>query len=421
MIGEEAKWAMDTDFDNVKLSFVRDLGSPVEYEFPRNSLRIKSVELTAEFLKALRGDAEQRLLQEMRAVVITVPQGAGLARCQATKQAAFLAGFAHCQIIQDATAAALATAAATDHDGHKAVLIYDFGGSSFTASLLRVRDGMFQSLGHACDSSLGGISLDREIVEQVFVPELLAAHSQLDLSKNDLQAVQVYSKLTAASEAAKLSLSRVNQASTLSPALYGDERRPQINLKCRLTRDALECLAAPLVDRTISICDRVLADSRIAASEVNNVIPVGGMALIPFVRQRIEERFGKRMVTTEFDPDTTIVRGAAIFAALQSETAPCAARTEEDKLPEAYALACVSSSSLPHAVGIALDNNQVDRLFEKGAILPAIRRCRLVLRSGQSGEVLRLQMVEGESDLADRNRDLGILRWTPKFRPVAKL
>lgn len=141
--GQHAKNALDKDFANVQLHFVHDLGSSVEYEFPRTSVRMKPEELTAALLKSLRADAEQFVGREIRNAVITVPPAAGLAQCEATKQAAALAGFTHCLLIQDAVAAAIAAGVA-DATGHKTVLIYDFGGSGFSASLLRVRDGMFQ-------------------------------------------------------------------------------------------------------------------------------------------------------------------------------------------------------------------------------------------------------------------------------------
>jgi molecular chaperone DnaK (HSP70) len=418
VVGRRAQQAHFRDPANVGADFVANLGTDAKYTFSRSNKCFNPAELTAEFLRSLRADAEQFVGREIRGAVITVPPEAGLARCQATTYAASLAGFAHCQLIQDATAAVLASAAVAGDCGHRTVLIYDFGGRGFSASLLYVRDGTFQVMAYAGDSLLGGASLDREVVERVLVPALQAAHPELDLSRNVPRAGQAYARLQAASEAARLRLSEVDKTLAFVPGLSDAEGRLPIDFQCELTRDTLERLAAPLVDHTISICDQVLRDCGIAASEVKNVIPVGGMVLMPFVRQRLKERFGEQTVVAGIDSATAVVQGAAIFAAsqrlpLQISAAASALPMEEEVSPDVCVSACVSSPGLLQTIGIALHNNQVIRLFDRGTALPARRGVSLrtvtALRRGQSGDALKLPLVEGESDRADRNRGLGTL------------
>jgi molecular chaperone DnaK len=266
VVGRRAQQAYLRDPANAGVNFVANLGTDAEYTFSRSGQRFTAEELTAELLRSLRADAEQFIGREIEGAVITVPPEAGLARCHATMHAASLAGFTHCQLIVDAIAAALANAAVADDSGHKTVLIYDFGGSRFSASLLRISDGMIQVISHAGDPSLGGTSLDLGVVDRVFVPALRAAHPELDLSRRAPRTGNVYARLQAASEAAKLRLSQAEGTSAFIPGLCDDERRPSIDFKCELSRSAVERLAAPLVERTIGICDRVIANSRIAPS-----------------------------------------------------------------------------------------------------------------------------------------------------------
>lgn len=406
IFGQEAMDALSIDPANGQTNFVRDLGTEVEYTFRRSSRRVKPEELTAEFLKSLRADAEQFVGREIRTAVIAVPPDADQARSQATNQAASLAGFGQCVLILDAIAAALA-AGVVDNGVPRTVLVYDFGGRGFGASVLRICDGTVAVVGHAGDRALGGMSLDREVVERIFVP-VLAASSGLDLSENDQRTYVTYLRLNSASETARLELNRAEKTFVFVSGLIGDRSGKSIDLRCEVTRGALEHLAQPLVDNTISICERLLTNSHIAPSEVNDVIPVGGMTLMPFVRQRIKDRFGEPMVTAGIDSATAVVRGAAIFA-----SSHCLPNQTTTPAPCASQMACPSSPVLFQTVGIALHDNHVIRLFDKGTALPARHlmslRTVVAFRCGQRGDAIKLQLVEGEGDFADINRELGTL------------
>lgn len=398
--GQRAKSALITDSANVQLNFVRDLGSSVEYEFPRASVRVKPQELTAEFLKSLRADAERFTEREIRRVVITVAPAAGLAQCAATKQAALDAGFVDCVLIQDAVAAALA-ANVTDDAGHKTVLIYDFGGGRFSASVLRVHNKLFQVVAHAGDSFLGGTNLDRAVVESFFIPALQAAHSKLEFSACNPRTREAYARLQAEAEAGKLRLSQADEVDIFVPRLCEDESRLPIEFQCKLKRAELERLAGPLVERTISICERVLADAHIATSEVNKLIPTGGMALMPFVRQRLQERFGQEMISvgSSVDPTTAAVRGAAIFAAsqhLQNAIHPVENQTDEPQSRSEHSPPSASASFPDDDWEMIIAAQQPDSPARSAALetlvstyYPFVIRCLLVeKRSREEAEDL---------------------------------
>jgi len=314
--GQRAKNALVTDSANVQLDFVRNLGSSAANEFPRTSSRVKPEELTAELLKSLRADAEQFIGQEIRSAVITVPTDAGLAQCEATKRAASTAGFVDCLLIQDAVAAALA-ANVTDDAGDKTVLTYDFGGGRFSAAVLRTHDGLLQVVAHAGDLFLGGTNLDRTVVESVFVPALQATHLDLDLSARGPRAHELFVKLQAEAEAAKLRLSSTLETSGFVPNLCQDASAHPVDFSYELTRAQLETLAAQFIDHSINICRQVLAEARLTPADLDDVIPVGGMATMPFVQQRLREWFGRQLPSSSLDPSATVAYGAAIFSGSQ--------------------------------------------------------------------------------------------------------
>ena len=505
VIGQNAKEALSTDPDNVQVNFIRDLGSDVEYTFPRSSRRMKPEELAAELLKSLRIEAEQFAGREIRSAVITTQPNASVAVCAAIKRAASVAGFEHCLLLQDAMAAALAAGATSEVTD--SVLIYDFGGNQFNASILQVREGMIQVTTHAGDSFIGGVNLDRSLVETVFIPALKEAHPELNLAANNPKTRAFFAKLQAEGEAVKLRFGHANETSVFIPNLGDDNNGQPLDFHCELTRAHLEMLAAPLVERSISICKEVLADAHVTASGISNVIPVGGMVAMPFVRQRLEDLFGHMTIPVSFsvDPTTAVVRGAAMFAETQSlpdkslaiqtqnefeieldyqpitpdseplikgvvhphdakdidfsgfaiefsKVEPQEWRSRKvglskdgrfiatlsaekaqrntfriessdatgvqrslfpDSITISVAAASIAQVGLTHSIGLALSDNAVLPLFEKGTPLPARRRVSLhtahSFKRGESGDVLKIPLVEGENQLADRNRVIGFL------------
>ncbi|MBI3801370.1 MAG: Hsp70 family protein [Deltaproteobacteria bacterium] len=426
VVGRRAHHALFTDSANVGLHFIRNLGTGVEYTFSRSSHHFRPEDLAAELLKSLRADAERFTGREIKNVVITIPPDAGVTQWAAVKRAASAAGFEHCLLLQDAIGAALAAGITSEANG-KMFLIYDFGGSRFSASVLRARDGVFQVVASASDSFLGGADLDRAVVESVFVPALRVAYPDLDVSASNQPSRALFAKLQAEAEEAKFRLTSVHDTTGFVPALYKDDSARPIDFEYELTRSRLESLAAPLVDKTIDLCSQVLADARVSGAEVSNVILVGGMAAMPFVQRRLVDRFGQRAIPeSSFDSRAAAARGAAIFAASQRlpvEIAPTpnASCVEGAESPDTRGMACIASA-LSHAIGLVLEGNRVVGLFEKGTALPTRQRISLrtsvALKRGQSGDVLRLTLVEGDSDHANRNREIGVL--SVPFETVAR-
>ena len=171
VVGRVAKEWCEREHDNAFMEFKRDMGSKSEYTFARSGRKMKPEELSAEVLKTLCADVQRRNGEVISAAVITVPADFDLPACEATKRAAEAAGIKHCILLQEPVAAAQAYSFEREED-KTFWLIYDFGGGTFDAAIIQVRDGLIQVVGHGGDNHLGGKNIDWAIVEQLFIPAL---------------------------------------------------------------------------------------------------------------------------------------------------------------------------------------------------------------------------------------------------------
>ncbi|MEV5839445.1 Hsp70 family protein [Nocardia sp. NPDC052112] len=316
-VGRAAKAKAEIDPDNTAVEFKRHMGlSGAVKHFAGSGRSLGAEELSAEVLRSLRADVLQRLGDKVDAAVITVPAAFDLNACHATRRAAELAGLRQVPLLQEPAAAAVAHGFQSSADGVR-WLVYDLGGGTFDAAVVRLRDGEFSIVTHAGDNHLGGKDIDWRVVEKLLLPALAQRHG-VDVRRGDARWRATLNTLKLEAERAKTRLSR--QVSTeIVAELVGPDGLRRYEFEFELCRADLERLAGPVIARTVELCRRALAEKNLGRDDIERVILVGGPTLSPFVRDYLadpESGLGIALDHSE-DPLTVVARGAAIFAGTQ--------------------------------------------------------------------------------------------------------
>ena len=315
IVGRRAKERFFDDSENAACEFKLQLGTDEGKLFQRSGKTLKADELSAEVLKQLKADVRQRTGEDIQAAVVTVPAAFELPQCKATEKAAKMAGLTYCPLLQEPVAAALAYGFRSE-DEKAFWLVYDFGGGTFDAALIHMRDGVFQVVNHGGDNHLGGKLIDWEIVDQLLVPAVTRDYRLTDFLHGSPRWIAAFAKLKLAAEEAKIRASRDATAEIVIDYLCSDDKGQPVRFEYELNRCDVERLAEPFVLRSINICKRSLAEKRLSPGDVEKMLLVGGPTLMPFLRQRIADARDGLGIPLEFsvDPLTVVARGAAIFA-----------------------------------------------------------------------------------------------------------
>ena len=267
-------------------------------------------EISAMILQKLKQDAEAKLGEKISQAVITVPAYFNDSQRNSTKDAGRIAGLEVLRIINEPTAAALAYG--LDRKGDETIAVFDLGGGTFDFTILQIGDGVFEVKSTNGDTHLGGDDFDERIIG--WIVEEFNRDQGINL-RDDRLALQ---RLREAAERAKVELSSVAQTEINLPFITADQAGPK-HLVMTLTRAKLEQLVAELVEKTVGPCRQALQDAGVAASEVDEVILVGGMTRMPVVQKSVQELFG-REAHQGVNPDEVVSVGAAIQAGvLQGE------------------------------------------------------------------------------------------------------
>jgi len=289
------------------------LGFDKSFDF--GNIKLSPCDVSSEILKKLKRDAEDFLGQEVTDAVITVPAYFNNDERQATKAAGELAGLNVLRIINEPTAASLAYG--LDKNNESTILVYDLGGGTFDVTVLKLSDGCdFHVLSTAGDTKLGGSDFDSSLAEII----LTKFNSQFDYDYNQhtldsLDDTQK-SRLRAAAEKAKKTLSQMEKT-TVSIPMFAFRNRQPVNLSVTVTREEFEkCLDEPLL-KTKACIEQAIRDAEITYSDINEVVFVGGSTRIPYVAQKVQEWTGKRP-NKSINPDEAVALGAAIQASVLS-------------------------------------------------------------------------------------------------------
>ncbi|MBL1209771.1 molecular chaperone DnaK [Geminocystis sp. GBBB08] len=281
---------------------VLNVNGNVKLDSPSQGKQFSPEEISAQVLRKLVEDASKYLGETVTEAVITVPAYFNDSQRQATKDAGKIAGIEVKRIINEPTAASLAYG--LDKKSNETILVFDLGGGTFDVSVLEVGDGVFEVLATSGDTHLGGDDFDKKIVD--FLAADFKAKEGIDLRK-DKQALQ---RLTEAAEKAKIELSSVSQAEINLPFITATQDGPK-HLELTLTRAKFEELCADLIDRCAIPVQNALKDSKLSASDIDEVVLVGGSTRIPAVKEVVKKVLGKEPNQT-VNPDEVVAVGAAI-------------------------------------------------------------------------------------------------------------
>ena len=337
-------------------------------------------QISAFVLQKMKETAEKYLGQAVTKAVITVPAYFNDAQRQATKDAGKIAGLEVLRIINEPTAASLAYG--LDKKANKKIAVYDLGGGTFDVSILELGDGVFEVKSTNGDTFLGGEDFDNTIVE--YLLSEFKKENGIDL-KTDKLALQ---RLKEASEKAKIELSSAAQTEINLPFITADKTGPKhINLK--MTRAKLEALVENLISRTIPPCKTALKDAGLSASEVDEIVLVGGMTRMPKVIEEVKNFFGKEP-NKSVNPDEVVAMGAAIQAGvLQGDV--------KDVL-----LLDVT----PLSLGIETLGGISTKLIEKNTTIPT-KKSQVFSTAEDNQPAVSIRVLQGEREMASDNKILG--------------
>ncbi len=317
-VGRRAKDQLENDPENAFSEFKLQMGTETHYTFERNKKKMSTQELSAEVLKSLKDDVRRQLGEEVTSVVITVPAAFELPQCQATNKAAELAGFVNHPLLQEPIAAAMAYGFQSE-TSNKFWMVYDFGGGTFDASIIQIKDGQIEVVNHGGDNGLGGKNLDWEIVNSLLAPAVAKENNLKNFTRNNKLYRGAFAKLKAEAEKAKIRLSLEDSVEIYIDNLFKNDKGEAVEFTYELFKNDFERLAKPYIVQSINICKKVLLEKRLGTSNIEKMIMVGGTSLIPFLREMLldpNEGLGIPLESSIY-PITVVAKGAAIFASTQ--------------------------------------------------------------------------------------------------------
>ena len=383
-VGEVAKRQAVTNLNTIS-SIKRHMGD-ASYKVEIEGKQYTPQEISAMILQYLKGYAEEYLGEKVEKAVITVPAYFNDAQRQATKDAGRIAGLEVERIVNEPTAAALAYGLdKVDHE--EKILVFDLGGGTFDVSILELGDGVFDVLSTSGDNHLGGDDFDNKIIE--FLVAEFKRDNGIDLSQ-DKMAMQ---RLKDAAEKAKKDLSGVTSTQISLPFITAGEAGP-LHLEVTLTRAKFDQLTLDLVERTKEPVRRALSDAGLSASEIDQVILVGGSTRIPAVVETVRKETGKEP-NKSVNPDEVVAMGAAIQGGVISGDV-------KD---------IVLLDVTPLSLGIETMGGVFTKLIDRNTTIPT-SKSQVFSTAADNQPAVDVHVLQGERPMAADNKTLGRFQLT---------
>jgi molecular chaperone DnaK len=377
------KWGeVDEEAKIVSYQVVKGPSDAVRFEV--RGKQYSPEEISALILRKLAEDAAKFLGERVTEAVITVPAYFNDAQRQATKDAGKIAGLEVLRIINEPTAAALAYG--LDKKGQETVLVFDLGGGTFDVSLLDVGDGVVEVRSTSGDGHLGGDDFDKRVVD--WLAEEFKRDQGIDL-RSDPQALQ---RLYEAAERAKVELSSATTAQINLPFITADAAGPK-HLNISITRAKFDQLTEDLVERCRGPVERALADAKLTAGDIDEVLLVGGATRMPAVQELVRRLTGGKDPNMGVNPDEVVAIGAALQAGvLKGEV--------ED---------VVLLDVIPLSLGLETLGGVMTKVIERNTTIPA-RRTEVFSTAEDNQTAVDIVVLQGERELAADNRQLARFR-----------
>ncbi len=346
-----------------------------------NGKAVRPEEISAKVLEKLKEDAERYLGEKVTEAVITVPAYFNDSQRQATINAGKIAGLDVKRIVNEPTAAALAYG--TEKKKDEKVAVYDFGGGTFDISILEIgAEGTFEVLATNGDTHLGGDDFDQKIFE--WIVSEFKKDQGVDLTKDPMAVQRVKDE----AEKAKKELSTLSETDINLPYITVDASGPK-NLFMKLTRAKFEELIYDLIERSVEPCRKALSDAGLQASQIDEVILVGGSTRVPLVIKKVEEIFGKKP-NASVNPDEAVAVGAGIQAGII-----------RGDVTDVLLL-----DVTPLSLGIETLGGVMTRMIERNTTIPT-SKSQVYSTAADNQDSVEIHVLQGEREMASDNKSLG--------------